>query len=775
MPAAISLVAGIAAGARATSGEWAAMWLAVLAAVLGIARLLRGAHGAPGRVAALLAFAAFGFWEGRIALARREEAARAAFDALTPGADRADGVEGVLADFWSDTPPRARGRLSAERLRIAGEWRPFPAEVSLFVSGETPPETFADRGDRVAIVGRLRPEEIAASERDVELPWTRYRLSVKSALQIRRKSATALAWLSAPNRSLHDRLPPPGSRGVAFDRDVRGPIGALLLGRTSQLDRGMVARYRRGGLYHLLVVSGLHVALAAGLVLGALRFARVGGKRRDAVLLAVVFLFVLVGGANAPAVRAGVVVGIFLAARLFERPIGAGQAAGLSAIALFAADPRQIYSLGTVLTFAAVAGIGLATEPIRRRLPARPDAVFSGIATTLAAQCATAPVLFWRFNLVSIGALLTSPIAIPLSAALIALGAVVLLLFAVGLPAGLPSALFGMGSRLLELLADRAAGLAVLRPTPPLPAMVAVGAAMLLATRGPRRLRAAAAALAATMFVGFAIRAGPAGPTRGFSVEALDVGQGDAILLRWRRNAVLVDGGGPFDVEAADFGRTRLLPKLLDRGVTRLDAVIATHPHPDHVLGLLAILEELPVASLRISAGADEGNLFRRLEAAAADAAVPVSVLRGGAAISWRDARLRVLHSGGRRRKLDAVNNQSLVASFERDGRCALLTGDAGAPAEGELAAAGRLRRCDLLKVGHHGSRTSTTPILLAAARPRIALVSCGRENRFGHPAPGTLRNLADAGVRTFRTDRLSDVRVELAPGATRLAWRGIE
>jgi competence protein ComEC len=85
------------------------------------------------------------------------------------------------------------------------------------------------------------------------------------------------------------------------------------------------------------------------------------------------------------------------------------------------------------------------------------------------------------------------------------------------------------------------------------------------------------------------------------------------------------------------------------------------------------------------------------------------------------------------------------------------------------------LARADLLKVGHHGSRTSTTPLLLEAVRPRIALLSCGRENRFGHPAPATLRNLAAFGARTFRTDRLSDVRVELAPDATRLAWRGLE
>lgn len=725
--------------------------------------------------AAILACAAAGFAEGRLAIARPSEAARRAFAGLPANPDRADRVEGVLVDFWSDAPPRARGRLRAERLRVAREWRPFPAEVFLFVSGAAAPERAAGRGDRVSIVGHLRREDVPASDRDVTLPWTRYRLSVKSALQIRREGATLLTLLSLPNRALDARLPPPGSRGAWFDRNVRGPLAALLLGRTSQLDRGMVARYRRGGLYHLLVVSGLHVGLAAGLVVGALALLRVGGKRRDAILFAFVFLFVLVGGANAPAVRAGLVVAVFLAARLLERPIGAGQAAGLSAIVLFAADPRQVYSLGAVLTFAAVAGIALVTEPIRRRLPARPDAVFSGLATTFAAQCATAPVVFWRFNVVSAGAWLTSPLAIPLSAALIALGAIVLALYALGLPADAPAHLFGLGSRALETLADRASGLAVLRPTPPLAAMVAVGGATLLAASGPVRLRLPAGALAVAIFLAFAFRPGPAGPRRGFSVEALDVGQGDAILVRWNRRAVLVDGGGPFDLEAADFGRTRLLPKLLDRGVTRLDAIVATHPHPDHALGLIAILEELPVGSLRFSAGRDDGNLFALLARTSAAAGVPASALKAGDVLSWGDAKLFVLHSGGRLRKNDAINNQSVVATFERHGRRALLTGDAGAPTERDLADRGLLAPADLLKVGHHGSRTSTTELLLEHVRPRVALLSCGRENRFGHPAGATLRTLIRYGVPIFRTDRLSDVRVELAPDATRLCWRGIE
>ena len=278
----------------------------------------------------------------------------------------------------------------------------------------------------------------------------------------------------------------------------------------------------------------------------------------------------------------------------------------------------------------------------------------------------------------------------------------------------------------------------------------------------------------AALFLFLALRAGDSGPSRGFSLEALDVAQGDSLLLRWDRRAILVDGGGPFDLDQRDFGRTRLLPKLLDRGVTRLDAVVLTHPHPDHALGLFAVLEELPVGGFWRSCGDDEGDFFRDLDLAARKKGVAVEALSIGQSVSWPDASLVVLHSGGFRRKKDGTNNQSLVFLFERDGRSALLTGDAGAATEEALLDARSVPRADVLKIGHHGSRGSTTAAFLEAVCPKAALISCGRENRFGHPAPETLRTLAQARVPVFRTDLSSDVRIDVLPEATRLRLRGL-
>jgi competence protein ComEC len=771
--AAVFLAGGILAGSFSATGALAATGAAALAAVsaAGLAMCRRGP-------AFDLAFAAFwagaGFLTGNARIARPAAEAARTYAHLPRSATAAAVVEGTLADFWSGYPPRARSTLAAERVRAGDSWRRFPAEVAIFVAGETA-VAGVDRGDRVRLTGRLDEEDLPASDRELPRAWPRYRMSVKSARLIERRGATFVSILAWPNRFLFRSLPPRRADDAAFERDVRGPLAALLLGRTSELDRGVVARYRRGGLYHLLVVSGLHIVLEAGLVSLGLALLRIGGRTRDLVLFASVVIFVLVGGANPPAVRAGLVVGVFLLTRLLERPIGAGQAIGLSALVLFLASPAAMFSVGTILTFAAVCGIALFSSPVRRRLPKRPEWLWSGLAGTLAAEAATAPVLFWRFNIVAAGAWLTTPLAIPLSAGLIALGGVLLLFYACGLPAGILESVFGIGSRLLEWLAERATGAAFLRPTPPLWGMLLAGALLAAAGLGPRRLRRAAALTSAGVFGVFALRPGPSGPERGFTIEALDVGQGDAILLRWQRRAILVDGGGPFDMEATEFGRTRVLPKLLDRGVSRLDAVMLSHPHPDHALGLFAILEELPVGCVWQSAGEDEGRFHARLTELADRRGIPSRVLSTGDCWELGGARLSVLHSGGPMRKTDGINNQSLVALFERDGRSALLTGDIGAPAEGDLRDAGALPPADVLKVAHHGSRTSTTPDFLDGVAPRLALVSCGRRNRFGHPSPATLRTLRDRCVPVLRTDERSDCRAELRPEATRLVWRGRE
>jgi competence protein ComEC len=241
-------------------------------------------------------------------------------------------------------------------------------------------------------------------------------------------------------------------------------------------------------------------------------------------------------------------------------------------------------------------------------------------------------------------------------------------------------------------------------------------------------------------------------------VTAFDVGQGDALLLRDARAAVLVDGGG---WRRGDLGGRVLLPALLGAGVARLDAAVVTHPDVDHCRGLADLASYLPIGEVWIAAGWQTDPCVSELVAAAIPGRPSrLRVLADGDAVSVGGWRFAVLHppppeSAGRLRLARTDNDRSLVLAASALGRRVLLTGDVEAAAERRLL---RVRGGELpafaLKVAHHGSRSSTGGRFLAAVAPRLAVVSAGRRNSYGHPSPVVLDRLAGAGAVVLRTDR---------------------
>ena len=210
---------GILLGARSVTGSGRALALAGACALLLALRARRGTRGAAGFFGFAILWASLGFLEGRARIQGPAQEARRTFGSLSGERERSDRIEGVLTDFWSGSPPRVHGRMRAERLWSNGAWHAFPAEVYVFLSGETPAEATADRGDRVIAAGHLSPEDVPPSERDLSLPWPAYRLSIKSAALLERKGTTALSLLTLPNRWLHARLPragPPIPRSIGM-------------------------------------------------------------------------------------------------------------------------------------------------------------------------------------------------------------------------------------------------------------------------------------------------------------------------------------------------------------------------------------------------------------------------------------------------------------------------------------------------------------------------------------------------------------------------------
>ncbi len=249
-------------------------------------------------------------------------------------------------------------------------------------------------------------------------------------------------------------------------------------------------------------------------------------------------------------------------------------------------------------------------------------------------------------------------------------------------------------------------------------------------------------------------------------VTALDVGQGDSLLVvSPEGRTLLVDAGGPVGIAALanngqsksgwDVGEEVVAPYLWSRRLRRLDAVLLTHAHSDHMGGMPAILRDFCPRELWVSLAPDDSPDYRALLTLAAELGVKVRYFRAGDTFAWAGTEATVLSPEARYESSGGpVNDDSLVVRLDYGKASVLLEGDAERPSEETMLATGRLASVTLLKVGHHGSKTSTNPEFLAAVAPREAVISDGRRNTFGHPRAEVLERLEAAHVKTFRTDR---------------------
>lgn len=549
----------------------------------------------------------------------------------------------------------------------------------------------------------------------------------------------------------------------------RAPLAAsLLLAQRDGLDREVRERFARAGLSHLLAISGLHVGLIAGILLlltGALRL----GKRKGAGLAALGTLgYVAFLGAPHSAARAALQIGMVLAARTLQRPARTEAVIAAAALALLVAEPAALFGPGFQLSFAGVAGILAFRRPLLGRLH-RLAAVrvggrragrwlADGLATSVAATVSTAPIVAWHFGRVAPIGVVANLVAIPLLSATVPTLALALLAGLVWVPAG--RFLASAASVLLDGLdATASAAAAVPGGAVAVPASVAlvltVGAA--IGYVASRRLGSTRGSVRGLIWAGVAGAVVAVSPVRPVvdrvEIHVIDVGQGDAIGIRSPAGRwLLVDAGVATD--GYDAGARLVVPYLARRGVQRLEGLVITHPDADHMGGAASV-----IAALRPRWVLDPGmrapkagylELLRR----AASRGVPWSAARRGMELEIDGMVVEVLYPEEAVGSDDA-NDGSVVLRVVFGEFETLLTGDAPAAVELSLVQRhGRGLEADVLKVGHHGSVTSTSPELLTASGARLALISAGRGNRYGHPHRAVLRRLADAGLTIARTDR---------------------
>lgn len=549
-----------------------------------------------------------------------------------------------------------------------------------------------------------------------------------------------------------------------FGRDA--PMArALLIADQHRIPPEMRDRYARAGMVHMLSISGLHVAIVAGAVILLLQAARI--PRGTATLLGVgiTAFYVAVIGAPAPAVRSAMMLAIVAASRATQRPTSpwAGLAAGAFAPLIV---PRTVLDLGYQLSVVGIAGLIASGMLARRLLVKRLDGwrlrIGKELLTSVVATVVTAPLIAWYFGRIS----LIAPFANLAAGPVISILQPTLFLALAFAPAPLIAQFFADAAHPMLILFDDIARVSAALPAasiaviPSLLTVVAGGAAVtafLAACMSRYPGRPIVAGAACLCFIAWA----PALPLPyggGMEMHVLDVGQGDAILVRSDRGRWIVFDAGRIWT-SGDAGRATLVPYIMSRGGD-VAAFVLSHAHADHVGGAVSVIRSLRPRVFWDSAFPQGSGVYEETLKAARSDGVEWRRVHPGDSLRVDGVLVQFLAPDSAwTSSLADPNEASTIALVQYGSTRFLLTGDAERAEESWLLDHARSDlAADVLKVGHHGSSTSSGDDFLAAVHPSLAIISVGADNLYGHPSADVLAALGRVGARTVRTDRSGTV-----------------
>jgi competence protein ComEC len=603
----------------------------------------------------------------------------------------------------------------------------------------------------------------------------------------------------------------------AGDRFTLGMTRAVLLGDDSRLEKVWTEDFRRTGTYHALVISGLHLTTLAGCLLFLMRVCSLGPTWSLALTGIAAWTYALMAGGETPVTRAAAGLTLFLIARWFFRKPRLLNVLAAAGFLFLIADPLQLFDASFHLSFLSVAMIGGFAIPLLDRISTpyarglrnlgdqRSDASRDPtqaafrlemrlLAETLSAVTRlpsrmshavlymVGRAVFFLTDLLAVSAIIQIGLVLPMivyfhriSLSGLSANLLVVPLTNAAVPIGFLAILTGwtpLGRATGWLLSTSHSIVewhAALEPANRVPGppawlswlfLASLLVAALAIASGNRwkaavAVGAVAAALALMVWHPFTpdVHAGH------LEVTAIDVGQGDSVLVAAPDGKLMVVDGGGFPVfggrakPALDIGEDVVSPYLWSRSIRRVHVLVATHAHEDHIGGLRALIDNFRPAELWTGAlGEDAAWLSLRRHAALNG--VRLRSPRAGERFTWGGVSLEVLSPPN---ELESVgrgrNNDSLVLRLTYGSTSFLLTGDIEQAVERRLLADDALRRADVLKVAHHGSRSSTTELFLQAVQPTFAVISDGYENIYRFPHPAVLDRLADANATVWRTD----------------------
>jgi competence protein ComEC len=544
---------------------------------------------------------------------------------------------------------------------------------------------------------------------------------------------------------------------------------ALVFGDRNFIDEDTIASYQKIGIIHLLAISGLHVGMLAGIFFLAGIRAGITREKMTGILLLVLPFYAILTGAAPSVLRAVFMLMVVLLAKKLRAPIQLADVISIVFVIYLFISPFVIYNAGFQLSFAVAISLILSAPAILGKYTHPFAAVLS---VTFICQAAAIPILLWHFYEVSLISIIANLIFVPLYSSIVL--PVVLILFIIDLlTGGRADLLLHVIEKIIVFLNWTAQMLSGI-PNSTLilgrPSLVMLIIYFLLIpaffagwerSKNKKVIKYGALLILPILIHYLSNVLTPAG-----EITFIDVGQGDSILIKlpFGRGNYLIDAGGALMFETEDWkmrsdpyetGKDTVVPFLKSKGISKIDKFFLTHGDMDHIGGAAAVLREMKVKSIVFPRGADFSETEKDLIYQAKINKSEIVFTKAGDSWVIGDSLFQVLSPfGGEMGEGMGKNDGSIVLFAKVGGLSWLFTGDLEEQGEGQLIKSYPKLKADVLKVGHHGSKTSSTDLFLSGVKPRIGVISAGRNNRYGHPHNDVMNRLNKNNIKVLRTDK---------------------
>lgn len=565
-------------------------------------------------------------------------------------------------------------------------------------------------------------------------------------------------------------------------------LSGILIGNKNNLQKEIQEDFRNSSLSHVLAISGMHVSyimLGITFVINKMKF----NKRVSKIITIFILLFfIILTGKTASVTRACFMSSYIILASLFHKKAHVLASISISLLIILIINPYLILDIGLQLSYGGTIGIVL-IYPILKKLKKKKedksskfkkiihkikDKILDIILITISANLVIFPIVLFHYNTISFTFIISNLLISPIIGIIIILGFISV--FASYIISPISKVMFLILQTFLNLLIKIAHFCAELPfskvyfPTPKIYVIIIYYVFLIFIILARNKIivvkkinkKIIIIFVIIIIILNLILNFIP----KTFTIYFIDVGQGDSMLISTPKGKkILIDGGGSRDEESFNIGKQTLIPYLLNKGITKLDYILISHFDSDHVGGILSVLEELKVEKV-IICEQEENENYRRFKEIVKNKKIKVYVVKKGDNVKIEEnILLNILWPKDEKIKENAINNNSIVAKLNYKNFSILLTGDIEKIAENEILKEyenSNILNANILKVAHHGSKSSSINEFLEKVKPQIALIGVGEKNTFGHPNEGVLKRLENINTKIYRTDKKGEITIKI-------------